>query len=329
MPKRSNDFQELVAMVHRALAPSGARITESALVDVPGIEEVREVDVLIEGRYGPFNMRIAIEVKDHKRKMDLIQYEAIAAKYRLEGGVKVDKLVIVTHSGFYAPTIQRAKAHGVELYRLSRAKRVRWQQLGTKIRTGTVSSTLNVEAAPHFCGVRIDPAINGINSRELLHNSTLVCACCKKDWGSLSTFCSKMFNNWRKMRPDSEAKLIASAKSSQTGEARTVYGRTVRGILQFQGDEFPLRSITIVIHAASATRKAECETLELTTPDGDETLFHHFQASAVGKKFSLLVPQDPKQRRSKAVLKIQNASPTEAPIDRGSSPSKESKTSGS
>ncbi len=293
-------------MVHRAMAPSGAKVTESAMVDVPGIEEVREVDILIEGKYGPFNMKIAIEVKDHKRKMDLIQYEAIAAKYKLDGGVKVDKLVIVTHSGFYAPTIQRAKSHGVELYKLSRAKRVRWQQLGSRIRTGLISSTLNIESAPHLCGVRIDPAIKDANGCDLFRDARLVCSCCGKDWGGLSAYSSKMFRKWMKDNPKSGPNLVARAKSSNSGEARTVYGRTVQGLIRFSGCEYPLRSISIVIHAASATRKAECETLELTSSDGDEKLFHHFQASAVGKKFSLLLPHNQGEQPRKAVLRIEN-----------------------
>jgi len=37
MPERTNEFQELVALIQRALAPHGATVSESALVEVSGL----------------------------------------------------------------------------------------------------------------------------------------------------------------------------------------------------------------------------------------------------------------------------------------------------
>ena len=58
MPQRSNDFQELVSLIQKALAPAGARITDSALVDIPGLGDSREIDVLIETEVGPYNIKL-------------------------------------------------------------------------------------------------------------------------------------------------------------------------------------------------------------------------------------------------------------------------------
>ena len=55
-------------MIERALAPRGAKITESALV--PGIDEddEREIDILIESALGPHIIKVAVEAKDEGRK---------------------------------------------------------------------------------------------------------------------------------------------------------------------------------------------------------------------------------------------------------------------
>ena len=108
MPRRTNDFQKLVTLVQKALAPKGAKVTESFLMELPGTGEAREIDVLIETSVGPYRIKIAVEAKDHYRKMDSTQFEAILGKYS-EGGVKVDKIVVVTSSGFYQPVIERAR----------------------------------------------------------------------------------------------------------------------------------------------------------------------------------------------------------------------------
>jgi len=49
VPMRSNEFQRMITLIERTLAPHGAKVTESKLVKdlVDGTE--REVDVAIEG----------------------------------------------------------------------------------------------------------------------------------------------------------------------------------------------------------------------------------------------------------------------------------------
>ena len=109
MPQRTNAFQELVSLVQKALAPAGAVVTDSALLDVAGMSEPREIDVLIETDVGPYRIKIAVEARDHQRKMDSTQFESLIGKYLGEGGVKVNKIVIVTHNGFFEPVVQRAE----------------------------------------------------------------------------------------------------------------------------------------------------------------------------------------------------------------------------
>lgn len=129
MPKRTNDFQQLVLMIQQALVPEGAVVTESAMVGTTDGTTTREIDILIQSLVGPYTIRIAVEAKDESRKMDLTGFEAIIAKYLVDGGVNVNKVVVVAHSGFSESVKTRAKLLDVDLFTLSEAGTVDWTRL--------------------------------------------------------------------------------------------------------------------------------------------------------------------------------------------------------
>jgi len=55
---------------------------------------------IIEGPYGPYTMKVAVEAKDEGRKLDIGAFDALCQEYRGECRVLVDKFVIVTRKGF-------------------------------------------------------------------------------------------------------------------------------------------------------------------------------------------------------------------------------------
>jgi hypothetical protein len=115
-------------LVQRALAPEGAVVTPSALMETGTQGETREIDVLIETRIGEYRIRIAVEAKDEGRPMDSTKFESIIGKYLVEGGLKVNKIVVVTHHGYYEPVIERARRLDIELLTLEEAKQIDWSQ---------------------------------------------------------------------------------------------------------------------------------------------------------------------------------------------------------
>ncbi|MCC7333856.1 MAG: hypothetical protein IT422_02095 [Pirellulaceae bacterium] len=169
MPQRSNEFQELVGLVQRALAPDDAVVRESVLVEVDGEAETREIDVLIETKVGEYRIKIAVEAKDEGRPMDSTKFESIMGKYLVEGGVKVNKIVIVTHRGFYKPVIVRAKKLEVDLVTLKEARSVDWSEFRPP---GPCFKT-----RPRICDVRITPKISAIPPAKLLQDGRILCSC--------------------------------------------------------------------------------------------------------------------------------------------------------
>src|SRR3954447_22596234 len=171
MPKRSNEFQRLVKLVQQSLAPVGAVVAESALVE--NQDTSREIDVLIDGDFGMYRMRIAVEAKDHSRALDVGAVEQIAAKYRPGDGILVNQVVMVSKSGFTKAAAEKARRSNIELLTLRQAELTDWTghlPAGTK-------QTLQFRMQPHFHRIYIEPKPDA-DERGLLHEGRWICTCC-------------------------------------------------------------------------------------------------------------------------------------------------------
>ena len=61
MPKRTNDFQALIALVERQLAASGVRVVESEMLADRLTGELREVDVCVHATVSGKDVTLALE----------------------------------------------------------------------------------------------------------------------------------------------------------------------------------------------------------------------------------------------------------------------------
>jgi len=124
MPKRSNAFQELVALLERQLAPSGATVYESKMLKDTRTGEDREVDIVIDTEVGVHPLRIGIEVIDRKRPTSSPWIESIAKKHE---DLPIDKSIVVSRSGFYHPASQKAQALKIDTLTLKEATDLDWK----------------------------------------------------------------------------------------------------------------------------------------------------------------------------------------------------------
>lgn len=141
MPKRTNEFQKLVKMVQHSLSGDNVRITESAMESVEGLG-FREIDILIEGEIGVHHIKIAVEAKDHRRKIDVTVVESIISKYYGVKSIPVNKVILVSSRGFTSGAIQKAKSANIKLMIIEKALDYNWKK---QINT-TEISFLNVIA---------------------------------------------------------------------------------------------------------------------------------------------------------------------------------------
>ncbi len=122
MPKSTNDFQKLVDIIQRLYAPKNATVTTSAMVTPSSGGAPREIDILVEFKTDLYPFKVAVEAKDHSRAIDATVIESYIGKYNSNGGIIVDKVIIVAHS-FTSTAKQRANDLGFSLHTITELER--------------------------------------------------------------------------------------------------------------------------------------------------------------------------------------------------------------
>ena len=183
MPVRSNDFQRLITFIEAHLAPSGAKVTASALLydRHAGIE--REVDILVEYNMGIRSFRTGIECRDRSRPADVTWVEQAFQEHRDLG---LDRTVLVARSGFTKTAVRKARQLGVEALTIDEATEI-----------GFPSFNLQVLQPPRIVGlsIRLGPNASLTEpTRMPLEGATLQNAV-GQSLGSVSDFAKQRLND--------------------------------------------------------------------------------------------------------------------------------------
>lgn len=121
MPKRTNDFQRLIALIEQSLSSDGVEILESAEIEEYGAG--RECDILIKAQVNRHPVTIALECRDHQRPQTLEWIDALDGKYR---DLPVDSIVAVSSSGFTAQAAEKARRLGIRALSFQEAMQKDW-----------------------------------------------------------------------------------------------------------------------------------------------------------------------------------------------------------
>ena len=111
MPRRSNDFQRMVAILETILSEE-ATVTESKMLTDQVFGVQREVDICVEGRMAGRPVTISIECRDHRRRQSVSWVEEMHAKHER---LPTDVLVLVSSSGFSTQALATAESYGHHL----------------------------------------------------------------------------------------------------------------------------------------------------------------------------------------------------------------------
>ncbi len=125
MPKRTNDFQQLIYLIHRHLLGE-ATVTESKFLHDRAANINREVDIVIELQAGEYPVIIGIECQGRGRVADVEWVEQMAVKHAT---LPTNKLILVSQSGFTPSAHNKAEMYGIETMTLSQAVRSDWKGL--------------------------------------------------------------------------------------------------------------------------------------------------------------------------------------------------------
>jgi hypothetical protein len=123
MPKRTNDFQELIAAIYEQITPQGGKVTESGMVFDRDAKTLREVDILVEYRYAHHDFKMVIECRDRSRKDSVEWIDALIGK---TSSLAVNKVVAVSKEGFTDTAKNKAQMHGIDTLTVEEAVDTDW-----------------------------------------------------------------------------------------------------------------------------------------------------------------------------------------------------------
>ena len=282
MPQRTNEFQELVARIHRAFAPMGAKVTESIMMGVPGLEGKREIDVLIELQSGLYKLMVAVEAKHESRKMDLVKFESIVGKYMGDGCVKVNKVVVVSHLGFYRNVHRRARLLNIELITLDEAFDTDWSKFAPK--------RVQFKMKPHICSVQFEPRVNALK-KDLLDTARIICQH-GADHGSVRHYAQHIVNSHILPKsPGLLQRLWEEATHHERGAVATVSWPLNSHCVRLDDVDHPVSEMEIRLHAINAQGIADCTELELESTENGKRTIQRACVSVGGKELEVLFPE--------------------------------------
>jgi hypothetical protein len=125
MPKRSDEFQQLIYLIHHQLAP-GAEVTESKFLRDKATGTNREVDIAIETQVGGYALTICVECQKRGRVVDVEWIEQMIGKHET---LPTDKLILVSRSGFTQTARKKASENRVETLTIAQAVSANWTTL--------------------------------------------------------------------------------------------------------------------------------------------------------------------------------------------------------
>jgi Restriction endonuclease len=108
VPRRSNLFQDVVALIHQHMA-RGAMVEESAMLVNRVTGEQREVDVAIRANTAGHEVVVAVEARASRRRADVQWVEGMLGKH---AHLPSDKLVLVSQRGFSRQARKLAEENG-------------------------------------------------------------------------------------------------------------------------------------------------------------------------------------------------------------------------
>lgn len=114
-------FEDLTAKIYNLLGKQGYEVKRN--VKLPGPDGDRQIDILIEGKLGPIDVRTIIECKDYKSLINVTKVDELHSKMQ---DVKAHVAILVARKGFTKGAVKKAKRLGIKLNTVHQAVTQKW-----------------------------------------------------------------------------------------------------------------------------------------------------------------------------------------------------------
>jgi hypothetical protein len=300
MPKRTNHFQELFALVQHATGETGDKLTRSAMVKTVGSEDEREIDILVETKTGLYRIKMAVEIKDEGRPLDVETFDTYVGKYFGKQPVAVDKLVLVSRSGFTASVRRKASNTGVELLTLQQARDRDWASFRQHLLFSSDTVGLKLQFSPMVRDIGFVPAIcpslaeaaisqghvHSPDGRDLgtpmqvAHQAMTADSPDRKSWAKEAT-------ERVRQKLDKQARRGLQQHEILNG----TFSVGLKGhVLILDGKSHRFERMIVRFLTADACVQAKCTHYELAIHDGKAQIVHHFEADIGEDTVEWVVP---------------------------------------
>ncbi|ARO87967.1 hypothetical protein EBAPG3_009415 [Nitrosospira lacus] len=229
MPQRTNDFQQLIAMIYSLIVADNGTVTESAMVLDKDSETLREVDILIAHRHANHDFRVMIECRDRSRKDTVAWIDELIGK---ANSLQVDKVVAVSKEGFTISATKKAAKNGIVTLSLEDALETDWSEFPIKPGIAAVSvETFVLQELYYFAQTEFR------SLKEIGLESTAIQA--GIEWGSVKEFCIALFQQQ------------ASHLQAQVNNRRATLFKTLEDIKKVLLLEFEVETPDLLVKGAT------------------------------------------------------------------------------
>ncbi len=122
--KEGEKFEHLAVEVFSKLSEHNDHETIEHDVMLEGPDGPRQIDVLLTGKVGPFEVKTIIECKDYSKNVNVIAIDALHSKLL---DVKAQKAVLVARKGFTKGAKSKAKRLGISICTLHSMEHEKWK----------------------------------------------------------------------------------------------------------------------------------------------------------------------------------------------------------
>ena len=122
--KQGTEFEILTTELFSRLSKDREFESVEHNIWLDGHDGKRQIDVLLSGKVGPFDVKTIIECKDFSKNVNITEIDALHSKMM---DVNAHKAVLVARKGFSKKAINKAKRLGISLCTAHSASKERWK----------------------------------------------------------------------------------------------------------------------------------------------------------------------------------------------------------
>lgn len=234
MPKRSNDFQNLMARIQEAISGPNSKVEESAMVYNRFSEKEEEIDILLTfDGHGHDKVRFGIQCRDHSRPSSPDWIKSLKTQ---RDGCGLDRMIAVHSKGFTEAAYREADAHSIDAWTVSQASDVKWSKV--------LVQRMRFERRPYIKSVELFPAPMEIDGQPVVSTGVLHLVKTGEEYGTPIEFAARQIV---RMTTAGSKQLQKDINAAKDADQDVIYQDHGPFELKYAGRSYPVKVVRLTI----------------------------------------------------------------------------------